>query len=871
MTTSIAPTTALKSRPGKARKTGKPGQPGVAAKAAKAVKAAHPSEPRLSRTRRPPELEPADWQAALRRQFGREQPFSLENLGDEPVFSDFRVHNPASGTRYQVAIRGRVPGQNFCTCPDYATNDLGTCKHIEFTLAKLEAKRSGKAALARGFQSAYSEIWLDFAGARHVRFRAGAACPSVLLTHARSVFDASAGWAMPWERLDGLEGLLQAARESGHDLRCHDAVWRFVAQIRDGERRHKALAEAYPKGIDDKALNRLLKLKLYPYQAEGALFAARAGRALIGDEMGLGKTIQAIAAAELFARHFGVQRVLVVCPTSLKHQWKNEFSRCSGRAAQVIHGLRAQRQQQYREEAFCKITHYETLARDADLIAAWAPELVIADEAQRIKNWNTIAARALKRIDSPYAVVLTGTPLENRLEELISIVQFVDQHRLGPTWRLLDEHQMRDEVGRVIGYRALNRIAQTLAPVRLRRRKAEVLTQLPERVDSRIFVPLTPEQRLHHDENGEIVSRIVSRWRRSGYLSDADQRRLQCALQNMRMACNSTFLLDHVTDHGNKVDELMALLDDLLQEPAAKAVVFSQWLGTHELIVRRLGGRGGQRSWGHVLFNGSVPGDQRGALVEQFHQDPNCRLFLSTDAGGVGLNLQHAAAVVVNMDMPWNPAVLEQRIGSVHRMGQARGVQVINFVGQGSIEEGMLSVLAFKKSLFAGVLDGGETDVFLQGTRLSKFMESVEKVAGAMGEAEVAMESQAPAAAGVDRKSPVAGDGSPAVDDLPEAADSAAAADIGAPSEASEDEAGASPTDASATAANGAAASDPWAALLDAGAALLQGLASARTAPGAAPIAIERDPVTGQASLRLPLRDPAVLQRLAKAFEPWLR
>jgi hypothetical protein len=101
--------------------------------------------------------------------------------------------------------------------------------------------------------------------------------------------------------------------------------------------------------------------------------------------------------------------------------------------------------------------------------------------------------------------VLTGTPLENRLEELISIIQFVDQHRLGPTWRMLDEHQMRDEVGRVVGYRALDRIGQTLAPVMLRRRKAEVLTQLPERVDKRVFVPLTPEQRVHHDENGEIV------------------------------------------------------------------------------------------------------------------------------------------------------------------------------------------------------------------------------------------------------------------------------------------------------------------------------------------------------------------------------
>ena len=850
--------------------------------ASRNAKAAKPAEPHLSRTRRPPELEVADWQTALRRQFGREQRFGLENLGQEPVFSDFRVSNPPSGTRYRVAIRGQAPGQNFCTCPDYATNNLGTCKHIEFTLAKLQAKRGGKAALKRGFQPAYSEIWLDYAGERRVRLSVGADCPSALLEQAKSLFDADAGWALRWERLGALEPLLQVAQDSGHELRCHDDVWQFVARIRDGERRQAALVAAYPKGIRDKALTRLLKVKLYPYQAEGALFAACAGRSLIGDEMGLGKTIQAIAAAELFARHFGVRRVLVVCPTSLKHQWKNEFARFAEREVQVIHGLRAQRQGQYREDVFCKITNYETLARDADLIDAWAPELVIADEAQRIKNWNTIAARALKRIASPYAVVLTGTPLENRLEELISIVQFVDQHRLGPTWRLLDEHQLRDDAGRVTGYRALDRIGHTLAPVMLRRRKAEVLTQLPERVDNRIFVPLTPQQRVYHDENGAIVTRIVSRWRKTGYLSDTDQRRLQCALQNMRMACNSTFLLDHETDHGHKVDELMTLLDELLEDPTAKAVVFSQWLGTHELIVRRVALRnaaGGQQAWGHVLFSGSVPGDKRGALVERFHDDPDCRLFLSTDAGGVGLNLQHAAAVVVNMDMPWNPAVLEQRIGRVHRMGQSRGVQVVNFIGQGSIEEGILSVLAFKKLLFAGVLDGGETDVFLQGTRLSQFMKSVEQVAGAMGEADADTEPGAVTGAG----QPTPGEAlqasretsSVAVTEVnadlsetatPPAEATAPLTDTGTPAEAADNDLGRTHT---------SDAADPWAAILEAGAALLQGLAASRGADGSgngrAPIAIERDPVTGQASIRVPLPDPAVLQRLAKAFEPWLK
>jgi SNF2 family DNA or RNA helicase len=380
---------------------------------------------------------------------------------------------------------------------------------------------------------------------------------------------------------------------------------------------------------------------LYPYQAEGALFAVRVGRALIGDDMGLGKTIQAIAASEILARHFGVAKVLVICPASLKYQWQSEVARFTGRhgerAARVVEGGRSQRQQAFDQDDFCKITNYEKLQPDLDLIGAWAPELVIVDEAQRVKNWNTIAARALKRVDSPYAIVLTGTPLENKLEELVSIVQFVDQHRLGPTWKLLHEHQVRDEAGRVTGYTSLEKIGRTLAPIMIRRRKSEVLRQLPSRTDQNLLVPMTDAQMIVHRENADIVVKIVQRWRRTRFLSDGDQRRMTCALQNMRMSCNSTYLLDQETDHGVKADELAALFGEMLAQPEAKAVVFSQWRRTHDIVGRRLEAHG----LGYVSFHGGVPSEKRPALLRRFRDDPDCRVFLSTDAGSTGLNLQH--------------------------------------------------------------------------------------------------------------------------------------------------------------------------------------------------------------------------------------
>src|SRR5450631_831925 len=161
--------------------------------------------PKLSRTHAPPDLSPVEWQRGLRRQFGREQAMALENLGGEPFFSEFRVSNPVSKSSYRVAIRGRGPGGNFCSCPDYATGELGTCKHLEFTLAQLEKKRGARAAFARGYQPAFSELYLRNEGQRRVYFRAGTDCPSSVRKAAARLFDAEHNWMLPEERLGELE------------------------------------------------------------------------------------------------------------------------------------------------------------------------------------------------------------------------------------------------------------------------------------------------------------------------------------------------------------------------------------------------------------------------------------------------------------------------------------------------------------------------------------------------------------------------------------------------------------------------------------------------------------------------------------------
>jgi superfamily II DNA or RNA helicase len=677
---------------------------------------------RFSRTQPPGDLDTPEWQVALRRQYGREQAFTLENLGNEPVFSEFRVGNPDSGSSYRVAIRGAGRGENYCTCPDFATNMLGTCKHIEFALGRLERRRGGKGALRRGFEADYSEVFLRYGARRHICFRAGRRCTPAMLRRARELFDAEHGWRLPAERLDGLDGFMAAARRSRHEVRCYDDALAFAAERCADEARRNRLTELFPQGPATPALRDLVAVPLYPYQCEGALFAARAGRAIIADDMGLGKTVQAIAAAEILARHLDAERVLVVCPTSLKHQWREEIARLTGRDALVVGGPQRERTRQFAQPAVYKVTNYDTVRRDLDAINAWAPDLVIADEAQRIKNWDTKAARAMKQLNTRYALVLTGTPLENRLRELVSIVQFVDQHRLGPTWRFLERHQIVTGNGQVVGYRHLDEVAATLAPILIRRRKTEVLDQLPPRREKVYLLPLSAAQRALHEEHAETVARIVARWKKQHFLSDRDQKILMAALQNMRMVCDSTYLLDPRENHGTKIPELLRVLEEALEEPDVKVVIFSQWLRGHELLSRALDAAG----HGYVLFHGGVPGRHRGALTRRFRTDPNCRVFLSTDAGGVGLNLQ-CASVVMNLDLPWNPAILEQRIGRAHRLGQHRSVQVLNFVAEASIEHNLMGLLEFKQSLAAGVLDGGEKEVHLGGSRLARFMETVDR------------------------------------------------------------------------------------------------------------------------------------------------
>jgi superfamily II DNA/RNA helicase len=208
-----------------------------------------------------------------------------------------------------------------------------------------------------------------------------------------------------------------------------------------------------------------------------------------------------------------------------------------------------------------------------------------------------------------------------------------------------------------------------------------------------------------------------------GFLPENDRQRLLINLNLMRMSCDSTYLLDQETRHDTKIDELMNILSEYFEGNQEKAVIFSQWERMTRIISRELESAGIEYEYLH----GGIPSKDRKTLFENFNNSDTCRIFLSTDAGSTGLNLQ-AASLINNMDIPWNPAILEQRIARIHRMGQKSSVSVINFVSTGTIEHRMLDVLKFKSSLAQGILDQGESAIFLNDSKFNSFMKDIEQM-----------------------------------------------------------------------------------------------------------------------------------------------
>lgn len=680
------------------------------AKKTKTAKSKKESINKVSYHYKPDNMTLQQWQIALRGQAALKEQFAISEKGRKDYPGYYNVLNPISHNEYSVVYRGQGSSWNYCSCMDFKTSQLGTCKHLE--AVKLWIKAS-KHRISRNIPP-YTSVYLSYLGERKVCLRIGTDNEEEFRQLAAPYFTPDG--VMRPEALDSITDFLRNATQLNNTFRWYSDALSFILEQRDLQRRTQLLSHC----ATDEALDALLKTKLYPYQKEGIRFAFRAGKSVIADEMGLGKTIQAIGMAELMKKQGFISSVLIVCPTSLKYQWKKEIERFTDSKAIVVEGNHLVRQKLYGAEELYKIVSYNSVCNDIKILKSLHTDLLIMDEVQRLKNWNTQISKNARHIESEYAVILSGTPLENKLEELYSIMQFVDQFCLGPYYQFMDQTVVRSESGKIISYKNLNAIGQQMKDVLIRRRKKDVALQLPGRMDKVLFVPMTEKQRGMHDEYQSIVAQLIYKWTRTRFLSEKDRKRLLLMLSQMRMLCDSTYILDQKSRYDTKVEETMNILKSVFESGDDKVVIFSQWERMTRLIAAELDELGVRYEYLH----GGIPSKARKDLTDNFTELPESRVFLSTDAGSTGLNLQ-VASILINLDLPWNPAILEQRIARIYRIGQKKNIQVINLVASQTIEEKMLSTLNFKTSLFEGILDNGEDTIFLEDSKFDKIIESI--------------------------------------------------------------------------------------------------------------------------------------------------
>ena len=505
-----------------------------------------------------------------------------------------------------------------------------------------------------------------------------------------------------------LNEFLRRAKEAGARIRVLPEA---VAIARNAEIIEKLIVtnkEAPAKSLDAAIARGLLsvpiKPRLYRFQQKGVAFLLINKRALLADDMGLGKTVQAITAAVALRHYEGIKRVLIVCPASLKLQWEREIKRFTNESVKVVSGEAKEREFIYQtlerdDPPFFTIINYELTYRDTKHLKEIDWDLLILDEAQRIKNFRTQTYSAIKSLPNKYVYALSGTPLETELYELYNIMDFIRPGVLPENpLKFRERYCEFDAFGKIRGYKNVAEVQRKISAVTLRRTKEDTLSELPPVIETPIWLEMDEKQKKIYLDVKNGLRNFLTReqW------NELTLKNVMVELMRLREICDSPRIHFPEMNPSPKEKELVVLLHEQVEGRQSQAIVFTQWTRMAELIAEILK----NEKLSFAYLHGGVDSREREILVREFQAGKH-KIFLSTDAGGVGLNLQ-AASLVINFDLPWNPAKLDQRISRAHRLGQEGPVNVINLLMSGSIEENLVRILERRKRLFHEVFSAWE-------------------------------------------------------------------------------------------------------------------------------------------------------------------
>ena len=429
--------------------------------------------------------------------------------------------------------------------------------------------------------------------------------------------------------------------------------------------------------------------------------------ACLADDMGLGKTIQTLALIQRNWYTNGKQPVLLICPTSVVGNWQKEASRFTPELPVMIHhGMTRKKGESFKKEASqhaMVISSYALLHRDFEILKEITWSGIVLDEAQNIKNPETKQAKAARSLDADYRLALTGTPVENNVGDLWSIMEFLNPGFLGTQAEFKRSFFVPIQATR--DAEAIQRLKQLTGPFILRRLKTDktIISDLPEKMEMKVFCNLTKEQ-------ASLYQAVVNDTEKKLESTEGIQRRglVLATIMKLKQVCNhpAQFAGDRsaIPGRSGKLARLTEMVEEII-EIGDRALIFSQFSEMGGMLQKYL-----QEQFGHEVFflHGQVTKKKRDEMVERFQSDKGPNLFiLSLKAGGTGLNLTRANHVF-HFDRWWNPAVENQATDRVFRIGQTRNVQVHKYLCVGTLEERIDEMIENKKEIAEGVVGSGE-------------------------------------------------------------------------------------------------------------------------------------------------------------------
>lgn len=461
------------------------------------------------------------------------------------------------------------------------------------------------------------------------------------------------------------------------------------------------------------SLNPFVNIQLFDYQKESVQRMLTAKRCALILEMGLGKTLCAITCLYIIENSLREKEdttcysSLIVCPNSLKKQWEKEIKRfMPGAETLVINDGKSFQKWLSAQNPGFVIVNYEILQRYSDKLSEIQKQkTVILDEVQKIKNKETKAWKAIKKINSEYLFALSGTIVENSYNDFISIMEIINEAEVSPRWRFVSTYY--DYEGeRINSPKDLNKLKKKFRSYLIR----------PDALSSIKFPGILEEvhesemsglQKNVENANKVEAQRLLAIAKNRG-LSYQEKIMLNAYLTKARMAANDIRLLDSSSkEQSGKLKKLEILLDKYILQNKEKVVIFSEWLEMLKLIEKDILLK--NKEYKYVLFHGGIPAKKRSSFIDTFVNDPETKLFLSTDAGGVGVDgLQLVSKRIIHTEPPWNPARIDQRNGRLNRMLQKNIVNVDYLYSKNSIEDMVLFAGAQKRNMRKIIMEIGK-------------------------------------------------------------------------------------------------------------------------------------------------------------------